>query len=106
MKKIKLWIYRFYTSPAWKILMASYLIAIVGGLSWFLFDQRVVERALVAQVSDTNVVVEQLSQVAEEYEKLRNDDQVVKNASLSAEIANIHQTYTEEPSCLKTEPIW
>ncbi len=75
--------------------MASYLIAIVGGLSWFLFDQRVVERALVAQVSDSDTVVDQLSQVAQEYEKLKNDDQVVKNASLSAEIANIQQTYTE-----------
>lgn len=94
-KKLRVFIYRFYTSAAWKMLIGSYLIAIVGGLSWFLFDQFAVERALVAQVSDRQAVVEQLSQVADEYEKLKSDDQVVKNASLSAEMTNIYQTYSE-----------
>ena len=92
---MKLLIYRFYTSLAWKMVMACYVIAIVGGLSWFAYDQYVVERALVAQVEDSNKTVSELVQVATEYETLKADDQVVKNASLSAEIENIHKTYLE-----------
>lgn len=95
MKQIRRWASNFYHSPTWKILIASYLIAIIGGLSWFLVDQYAVQRVLVAQVSDSQAVVTQLSQVAEEFEKLKADDQVVKNASLSAEVANIQQTYSE-----------
>jgi len=76
-RSVKLGLYKFYTSFAWKMLVGAYLIAIVGGLGWFAWQQMGVEKIL----------------VAEEYELLRNDDQVVKNASLSAQIENIQKTY-------------
>lgn len=85
----------FYASVAWKMLLASYLIAIVGGLGWFGYDQYLVERALVAQVENSSKTVNELTQVAEQYEMLKADDQVAINASLSAEINNIHKTYLE-----------
>lgn len=93
MKTLKSLLYRFYSSFAWRILLGSYLLAIVGGLGWFAWEQRVVEKALIAEVTNGQMVVSELSNIAEEYEKLKNDDQVVKNASLSAEINNIQKTY-------------
>ena len=77
------------------MVIGSYLMAIVGGLSWFVYDQYIVERALVAQVEDSVKTVNSLTEVAEEYEMLKSDDQVAKNASLSAEIGNIHKTYLD-----------
>jgi hypothetical protein len=94
-KKLKLIIYKFYTSAAWKILMSSYLIAIVGGLSWFSWQQATAENLLVAQVVEKESTVSELSSLAAEYEKLKNDDQVLKNASLSAQIESIGTTYKE-----------
>lgn len=94
-KKLKSFIYNFYVSPAWKILIGSYLLAIVGGLAWFSYDQYGIERALVAQVEDSTKIVGELNLLASEYEKLKADDQIAINASLSAEIASIETTYLE-----------
>jgi hypothetical protein len=85
MKKLKLLLYRFYTSLAWRLLLASYVIALVGGLGWFVYDQYIVERALVTQVEDR----------VKQYERLKADDQVVKNVELSKEIESIHKTYLD-----------
>ena len=68
-------------------------MTLVGGLSWYAFDQYIVQKALVAQVSESQTIVSELSSVAEQYEILKNDDQVAINASLSAEINNIQKTY-------------
>ncbi len=93
MKNFKLFIYRFYSSPAWRILIASYLIAIVGGLSWFSYDQFLTQKVMIAEVGDTQSRVIELSTLADEYEKLKADDQVVKNIELGKEIDNIQKTY-------------
>ncbi|MFZ2200024.1 MAG: phosphodiester glycosidase family protein [Microgenomates group bacterium] len=95
MKKFKLLIYRFYTSFAWKMLVASYLIAIVGGLSLFSYQQLGAQKALIAQVGDSEKVVSELSEVAKQYESLKADDQVKKNEALTEVIDNIQKTYEE-----------
>jgi hypothetical protein len=95
MKKLRLIINRFYSSTAWKLLMVSYVIALVGGLSWFIYDQYVVQRAMIAEVNDTQARVTELTTLAQEYEELKADDQVVKNVELSKEINNIQKTYEE-----------
>ena len=87
--------YRFYASSTWRILVVSYLIAIVGGLAWFGWEAWRGEQALMTEIINSQAVVSRLSLVAEEYDKLKNEDQVVKNASLSAEIADIQRTYLE-----------
>ena len=88
-------LYRFYNSFAWKILIGSYLIAIIGGLSLFSYQQLNVQTALIAQVGNTNKVVAELSDVAKQYEELKSDDQIKINSDLTAKIDNIQKTYEE-----------
>lgn len=95
MKKLKLLAYEFYTSFAWRILLGSYLIAVVGGLGWFTYEQYLTQRVMIAAVNDTQSRVNELSNLASEYEKLKSDDQVVKNVELSKEISSIQKTYEE-----------
>ena len=78
MKKLRSILSGFYDSTAWKIVLASYLIAIVGGLAGQSTTSTLVERALVAQVEDNTKMVGDLTQIAAEYETLKADDQVVK----------------------------
>ncbi len=92
-KKLKLIFYNFYTSGAFRILIGCYMLALVGGLGWLAFEQHNAQQVLVAQVSESSKTAEALTQTAQEYEKLKNEDQVAINASLSAEIANIQKTY-------------
>lgn len=82
-------------STAWNILIASYLIAIVGGLGLSLWQQQEIERTLVAQITESNQVATDLTLIADQYELLKNDDQIAKNASLSAELESIYQTYNQ-----------
>ncbi len=82
-------------STAWNILIASYLIAIVGGLGLSLWQQQESERTLVAQITESNQVATDLTLIADQYELLKNDDQIAKNASLSAELESIYQTYNQ-----------
>jgi len=93
MKKLKLLLYQFYTSMAWRILLGSYLIAVFGGMGWYAWDQYGTQRILVAEITSNQGMVLQLSEIAQEYKQLKSEDQVVKNASLSAEITNIAKTY-------------
>lgn len=95
MNAIKRVLYNFYVSGAWRILVASYLVAIVGGLSWMIFDQQVAQSALVAEVNSGQAIVTSLNEKAQELANLQADDQVVKNKELSQEIANIQKTYEE-----------
>lgn len=95
MKKLKVVFYTFYTSFAWKILMGSYLLSIIGGLSLSSLQQLSAQKVLIAQVTDSQSTVTKLSAVAQELEILKNDDQVLKNASLSALITNIEKVYGE-----------
>lgn len=96
MKKLKLFWINFYHSFAWRILIGSYLIAIIGGLGWFTWDEMVVAQKLyIAQVANQEIAQNQLSTVEQELELLKQDDQLLKNASLSAEIANIEKVYAE-----------
>lgn len=86
-------LYQFYLSPAWRIVLGSYIVAIIGGLGWFTFDQMKAQQTLIAEVSNTQGVVATLEGKAQELEQLQADDQVVKNASLSSEINSIAKTY-------------
>jgi exopolysaccharide biosynthesis protein len=95
MNNFKMLLYRFYNSFAWKILIGSYLIAIIGGLSLFSYQQLNVQTALIAQVGNTNKVVAELSDVAKQYEELKSDDQIKINSDLTAKIDNIQKTYEE-----------
>lgn len=93
MKRIRQVFYNFYHSGAWRILIASYLIAIVGGLSWLIVDQQTAQSALIAEVNSGQEIVTNLNGKAQELADLQADDQVVKNKQLSEEIANIQKTY-------------
>ena len=84
---------RFYDSFAWKMLIGSYLIAIIGGLALFSYQQLNTQKILVAEVGNTNKVVAELTDVAKQYETLKADDQVKKNEALSEVIDNIQKTY-------------
>lgn len=77
------------------MLVATYLIAIVGGLSWFTYDQFLTQRVMIAEVNDSNARVAELTTLAQEYEMLKADDQVVRNVELTKEINNIQKTYEE-----------
>ncbi len=77
------------------MLIGSYLIAIIGGLALFSYEQYGAQKLLVAEVGNTNKVVAELTDVAKQYETLKADDQVKKNEALSDVIDNIQKTYEE-----------
>ena len=56
----------FYNSFAWKMLIGSYLIAIIGGLALFSYEQYGAQKVLVAEVGNTNKVVAELTDVAKQ----------------------------------------
>lgn len=97
-KTLKLTLLAFSTSTAWKMVVVIYLVAVIGGLAMFIWQQSNKERLLIAAINDSQEIVKQLSNVAQEYEALRKDDQIAINASLSAEIKNIENTYREGAS--------
>lgn len=76
-----------------RLLLWSYVLALVGGLSLTLWQVQRSERAVVAQVEMARTQVEVLTGKAEELELLKQDDQALINASLSAEIENIQDTF-------------
>lgn len=79
------------------MLIAAYLISIIGGLGISWWEATQAKSALVAEIQSKEVLVStldsQLGDKLNELTTLQNDDQVVKNASLSAEIGNIQKTY-------------
>lgn len=77
------------------MLISSYVIAIIGGLGWFSYSQYTQQANLVAEIGKSSEIVTQLSEIADQYEVLKADDQVAINASLSAEISSIAKTYNE-----------
>lgn len=95
MKKLKLLLYRFYVSTPWRLLVSVYLIALVGGLSMTLWQTSRSERAMVAQVETGVDLASQLAQVQGELAAVLEEDQVKKNASLSAQIKAISQVFDE-----------
>lgn len=94
-QKIQVIALTFYTSSAWRMLIGVYLIAIIGGLWWSWWEGVTAKRVLIAEVGDTQQVIAQLNKVARDYEALKNDDQVVKNQQLAAEIEQIEQTFSD-----------
>ena len=96
-QKAKIVIYRFYSSFAFRILIASYLISIIGGLGLSWWEATQSQKGLVAEIGSREKIVQSLdttlSEKLSELTILKNDDQVVKNASLAAEIASIEKTY-------------
>ncbi len=95
-KKLRsLWL-RFNHSFAWKILIFSYVIAIIGGLAWYTLGYRQsAEQIMIAQVQEIDKTVREMNKVVEELETLKQDDQIAINKSLSQEIDNIQKTYAE-----------
>ena len=75
------------------MLIGSYLIAIIGGLAIFSYDQYGAQQVLVAEVGSASKVVAELTDVAKQYETLKADDQVKKNEALTEVIDNIQKTY-------------
>lgn len=84
---------QFYMAFPWRMLIGVYMVAIIGGLGWSWWEGVNAEKTLIAEVVESNFVVTKLSLVANELEILKMDDQVVKNASLSAEIENMAKSY-------------
>ena len=83
------------------MVVIAYLTAIIGGMGWYLRDQYSVERNLLSQVQTNQGIVKELEQKSQELSALQNEDQVVKNASLSAEIKNIETTYQDGADLFK-----
>lgn len=79
------------------MLITSYLIAIIVGLGLSWWEATQAKNELVAEIESKEVLVgtldSQLGDKLSELTILKNDDQVIKNASLSAEIANIEKSY-------------
>lgn len=79
------------------MLIAAYLIAIIGGLGLSWWEATQAKGELVAEIQSKEIQVNtldtQLEDKLDELTTLQNDDQVVKNASLAAEIANIQKSY-------------
>lgn len=97
MKSIKLFWIKFASSFAYRILIGSYLIATIGGLGISWWEATQTQTGLVAEIESREAIVNTLDTQLEdklfELNTLQNDDQVVKNASLSAEISNIQKSY-------------
>jgi len=96
MKKIKIFLLNFYTSFAFKILIGSYILAIVGGLALYTYDQgAVAQKIQIAQVADKELVDKKLAEVESELLTLKQEHQRLKNTALQEEISNIETTYAE-----------
>ncbi len=97
LRKIKLIALQFYGSLAYKMLIAAYLTSVIGGLGISWWEAAQAKKELVAQVGSRELIVEELGKSLESSEAelalLRADDQVKKNASLSAEMAQIEQVF-------------
>jgi hypothetical protein len=95
MKKLKLVFHNFYTSFAWRVLLGSFFVAVIGGFSWTLWQARAEQQVLIAQVQSGEELAVKLEETAQELEALQNEDQVIRNASLSAEIKSIEAVFAE-----------
>lgn len=91
MKTLKLLIHNFFRSTAWKLVLVSYLISIIGGLSWLCYE-------LVLQNNSLVTELDSFSKTKIELDNLKNVDQVVKNTQLNQEIQDIQKAYTEAAS--------
>ncbi|MEK7106133.1 MAG: hypothetical protein AAB895_02130, partial [Patescibacteria group bacterium] len=95
-RKIGNYFSKFRKSSAWGILNLSFIVAIIGGMGWFIYDQSLLaERVAIVQVEDKRLVDEKLSSVEAELDALKKEDQRIINSNLKAEIANIERVYEE-----------
>lgn len=76
-----------------KALLAIYMTSIIGGLGATLWQMHTADRVLVAEVQNATQTAKNLSGKADELAILQSEDQVVKNASLSARIATMQKAY-------------
>ncbi|GAB4027299.1 MAG: hypothetical protein Fur0011_4980 [Candidatus Microgenomates bacterium] len=97
MKNLRLIWINFVHSLAFRLLVGSYLVAIIGGLGISWWEVVKVQKGLVAEIGSRETIIQTLDSKLEaklaELKALQNDDQVVKNASLSAEIDSMQKTY-------------
>lgn len=94
--KLKILLLRFYSSVAYKMLIASYLIAVIGGLSISYWQSETAKKDLVANVEiQSQEKANTIDELTAQYQALQSEDQVAKNASLSAELSNIKSTYSD-----------
>lgn len=95
MKSIKFFLTQLFLTFPWRILVGVYLVAVIGGLSWSWWESVATKKILVAEVQESGKIVGELSSIAEQYEKLKNSDQVKLNEKLSQEIAQIESTFAD-----------
>lgn len=86
---------RFFQSGAWRLVLLSYTLALVGGLGLTLWQEVQSKKALVAEVQDASATLTTLSETARQFEQLKQEDQVTKNASLSAELTSLTRVYQD-----------
>lgn len=97
-KKLRI-IWRGYIhSWGWKLVVASYFLAIVGGLGLSWWQGQSAERVLVAQVGVTSQENAALNQLASEYEELKSRDPYAENDELKNRQKEIKQAYDEASS--------
>lgn len=86
-KRIQQIFVQFYNSPARRMLIGAYMLAVVGGLSRTLWQREVRQAGLLAEIGNSQTKIEELGTVSEQYEILKNDDQLKINELLVASMA-------------------
>jgi len=66
-KQLKIIFYEFYRSGAWKVLVATYVVALIGGLSISWWEAATARQGLTAQVTTSAGEMAELQASAEQY---------------------------------------
>lgn len=89
-----LWI-KFYHSWGAKLLLAGYVLAVVGGVSGALMESLGAQEVMVAEIGTAKEENEALAQLAKELESLKEQDPYAENESLRQRQEEIAKAYTE-----------
>lgn len=96
-KQLQMVFLGFYNSPARRILLGAYLIAIVGGLSGTLWQKENAQQALVAVIGQeqqkTSNLSEEKNGVEQKLAELEGTDERVRNEALVATMSAMTMTF-------------
>lgn len=83
----------FFQSGAWHLVVLSYVLALIGGLGLTLWQEIQSKQGLIATVAESSNKIFALTETAQQFEQLKQVDQVARNASLSATVAALTDVY-------------
>ncbi len=94
MKRLRSLATDFYKSAGYRLLIWSYLVAIVGAFAWQVYLQSNLEKAMIAQINDQESTVNLLLSSQEELDQLKAQDPYAENARLKQSEKEISQAFT------------